>query len=99
MMPTALFTAFLLASTQAQPTPLEVCTSYAELAETLMEGRQAGVSMARAMDVAKDDPTVSKMVIMAYDEPRMSVEENKRRAVEDFRDLIFMGCIKATSKP
>lgn len=74
---------------------MQMCKTYSDLAETVMKARQAGVSMSRAMEVVSDDPAVRELVIMAYDEPRMSVEKNQQRSIEDFRDSAYLACIKS----
>lgn len=75
------------------------CGSYGKLAETLMESRQIGMSMQKQMESAEkqSEPLrsqVQSMLIMAYERPRYNSEENQRREIENFRDQIYLECIK-----
>jgi hypothetical protein len=86
------------------------CDAQARHAEAAMTARQSGVSMADTMlhvDVAiaklalVDHPdahragkALKEITISAYDEPRYSTKEGQRRSVEEFRDRIYMDCVK-----
>ncbi len=77
----------------------EVCKVAADYARSIMDGRQHGVAMSRVMDLAKEaDPAIAplltKMVVDAYDRPRMAVERNRETAVRDFENEAFLTCVK-----
>lgn len=77
----------------------ELCEGYAGLAATVMGKRLDGVPMqAMVKAVIKDgsvDQDIERMVTEAYDSPRFTTEEHKRRAVEEFRDRWYLLCYKA----
>lgn len=87
------------ASRDAEKT--EACKVAAEYARSIMDGRQHGVAMSRVMDLAKEaDPAIAplltRMVVDAYDRPRMAVERNRETAVRDFENEAFLTCVKQT---
>ena len=66
-----------------------------------MEGRQHGAVMSRVMDLAQEaDPAIApiltRMVVDAYDRPRMAVERNRETEVRDFENEAFLTCVKQT---
>jgi hypothetical protein len=87
----------LTASTVQAGTPEEACKSYHELATSLMDARQSGVSLVKAMSIT-DRKFLQDLTIKAYKQPRYRVEENKKRAAEDFANRIYLECYEALSK-
>lgn len=75
-----------------------ICESYSGLAETIMGGRQTGTSMAAMIAIVSDDAYAAHMVRTAYDQPRWHTGENRQRAIEDFRDAVYLECYKAVEK-
>lgn len=73
---------------------LDLCKGYADLARSIMDNRQQGVAMDRAMDIAKDNAPVQEIVIAAYDEPRMLTAESQQRYVQDFGNETYLACVK-----
>lgn len=71
------------------------CNSVSELAEVIMEHRQAGTDMAKIMGTAQEDAT-RQVIIMAYDSPRFHTERNQQRAVQDFKNDAYLACIKGS---
>lgn len=73
------------------------CESLASLAEVVMRNRQDGVAMSKMM---KNTPktifksVIESLIITAYDTPRFSTKKMQQRATEDFRDEIYLECIK-----
>jgi hypothetical protein len=75
-----------------------------------MNARQSGVSLADTMihvDVAVaklaliDHPdahragkALKEITISAYDQPRYSTKESQRRIVEEFKEKIYLDCVK-----
>lgn len=78
-----------------------MCKSAAELAHSIMTGRQNGVPMSKMMEVesAMDDRAAGKvtrlMVISAYDRPRYSSPEYIEREIQDFENEMYLQCIQA----
>ena len=76
----------------------ETCGDLGELATTIMKNRQSGVSMSKMMDAiaGKDGGALpEKLIISAYDSPRYSTQRMQKRTVEEFRDEVYLGCVKA----
>lgn len=87
------------AATRAEK--LEVCENISKLAETVMEKRQEGNSMAKMMQVGKGNPLVEisqTMVISAFEEPGYNSPEYQNRAIRQFRDKWYLGCVKEMLK-
>lgn len=93
----------LVFSIQAQAEPVD-CKGISELAETMMQLRQTGVPMSRVHDlITKDfDPVLQEiattMLQLAYEKPRYSSVEYKKRAITDFGSEWFLQCLKAKGK-
>jgi len=75
----------------------KTCGSVGELATTIMESRQSGVSMAKMMGAVsgEENSLAEKLIISAYDSPRYSTERMQKRTVEEFRDEVYLECVKA----
>jgi hypothetical protein len=86
------------AQTEAQQ---DACEAYARTARTLMEARQNGLEMEKAMAPLRNmrpGPTQDSMrelVMLAYEVQRWSGRDMRRRAVEDFGNERYMACIRA----
>jgi hypothetical protein len=77
-----------------------VCKSYSQLAAEIMRGRQGGVAMSASMDAAGQGDGAQaeitrKMVIAAYEKPRMSTESNQQRMITDFENDTYLSCVRA----
>lgn len=75
-----------------------ICESYSGLAETIMDGRQTGTPMAVMIAIVSDDAYATHMVRTAYEQPRWHTGESQQRAIEDFRDAVYLECYKAVEK-
>jgi hypothetical protein len=73
---------------------MDLCKGYGQLAKAIMEGRQSGADMAGAMEIANENPQIQKLVVAAYEQPRYSSEERKKRQVADFGNDTYLQCIK-----
>lgn len=60
-------------------------------AEMIMEARQEGKNMS---EVIKAWPSAKNLVIEAYEQPRLSTEDNKKIAVQDFTNKTILNCHK-----
>jgi hypothetical protein len=74
----------------------ESCGNFGKVAKMIMEKRQSGASMAKMMEAITDiDNSVVEMMIMsAYDRPRYSTEQMQQRTIEEFRDDVYLECVK-----
>ena len=70
-----------------------VCKSIAKLSETVMKFRQAGKPMHEMMSIV-DNETGQKIIIAAYEKTRYHTEGRQQRQIEDFRDGMYLACIK-----
>ena len=88
--------AVLAATTTAQAET--ICETYSGLAETIMDGRQTGTSMATMIAIVSDDAYATHIVRTAYEQPRWHTDESQQRAIEGFRDEVYLECYKAVEK-
>jgi 3-oxoacyl-ACP reductase-like protein len=78
------------------------CKSYGEMARAIMKNRQEGAPMDDIIGIVTDgknpeaDRIGEQMVILAYEQPRMGVDKNKQREVDDFSNKVYLDCIKAS---
>lgn len=81
------------------------CTELSELAETIMDARQNGVSMSSLMDLTLKKRGTSKLekhlsniqlilIQEAYAMPRFHASENIRKSVQDFKNQTYLLCIE-----
>ena len=83
---------------------LDACGIIRGFAETSMEARQNGAPVDQMVlnsrAIAQNFPTLSKLVeahlLEAYEMPRYSSEEYRRRAVTDFANAKYVECRRAT---
>lgn len=88
--------AVMAATTTAQAETM--CETYSGLAETIMDGRQTGTPMATMIAIVSDDAYATHMVRTAYEQTRWHTGENQQRAIEDFRDAVYLECYKVVEK-
>lgn len=69
------------------------CGPVADLAKAVMKARQSGMSVVKAMEIAKDDKGVQAIVRLAYMEPRYSSELYRENAATDFETEVYLICI------
>lgn len=72
---------------------LSTCGSYSDLAETIMRTRQSGISMKQMLEVPLSKG-FENLVIAAFEIPRFSTDAMQKRSIEDFRDSIYLECVK-----
>jgi hypothetical protein len=71
----------------------EQCRKYEGFAETLMQGRQAGIPMSTAMGSGENE-LLNHLVVSAYEKPRYGTDQMQQREVEDFKNEVYLQCIK-----
>lgn len=94
----ALFFLLLSPITFAQSSEdMEYCEIVSGWAKSIMGARQYGASMAELMKTTEEyeqfGSLVRALIVDAYREPRYHTERNQERAVEDFRDEVYLSCI------
>lgn len=77
--------------------PKDTCLSLGELAQTMMEHRQAGTSISTLMPHLNGNKAATSMLVSAYEEPRYSSDEYQTRAIQDFRNDWETACYMAKS--
>lgn len=99
----ALLTAALLFA-PAQPASAAddtTCESLAEFAETIMTARQRGLTLSSALELLNDAKferirdLLRTIVIQAYEAPLWSTEENKTKAIGEFRNEVHLACLRS----
>ncbi len=79
------------------------CEALAELAEGVMEARQAGIELSTVLKAAYPDierplePLVRGVAVAAYESPRIGPDQRLEvdRSVRDFKNDNYLACIKA----
>lgn len=82
-----------MATAQAQD-----CKGLGDIAEKLMELRQAGGALSDIMSNPELSSLTKRMAVSAYKTPRYSTEEFKLRAITDFRSEWELACYELKSK-
>jgi len=98
--PGMLTAAILISSVTDQPAKAndwrDRCKMDAQVAASVMKGRQKGVPMAEMMDVVTKNTTneaaAEALVIAAYERPRYGSNEMRQRSVEDFHNDFYLAC-------
>lgn len=90
---------FALATSAKADDAATICKAIGETARLIMERRQADVPMSemiQAIDGIKGPESVGKfgreLVIMAYQKPDFSVEDNQREAIAEFGNEMELAC-------
>ena len=76
----------------------DVCDQLNLLAESIMNARQSGVEMRELVRIFREGEMpdfIIPIVIQAYEMPRFSVERNKKIAIQDFKNAIYLECIRS----
>ena len=99
-MMTASLLALAFTTAQAQTDEsVQFCTQMAGMADSIMDARQAGVSMDKMYGVSSGNEEVDKMarllVRMSFAKPQMYTNDAKARMVSEFRSDTFARCIEA----
>lgn len=84
---------------QAQQTPMEICTSWGNSSEAMMNHRQAGIDIVIALmgwDVI--NTTVLQMIVDAYSVPIYADPTIVAEVVQDFRDVEESKCFDVFSE-
>jgi hypothetical protein len=93
----ALF-ALLAAPVMASPAMDEFCVGQGKLAAAIMDTRQSGVSIEKALSIAAEsdhpaDELSRALVLDAYGQPRYMTQAMREQATSDFRDKVTLTCI------
>jgi len=82
------------------------CKEFSLTAESIMSARQNGVPMYKMIEIL-DDGNLAKSTLglmgviieQAYETSRYNSETFKQKAIEDFKNEIFLSCYKLIDKP
>jgi len=95
---TALTLAILMAlstTASAEGEEQASCDQIANVAKSVMSGRQGGVSMGTLVGIAKGNALIEKMVVEAFESGRYSTKQVQDRQISEFRDKWFLWCFKS----
>ena len=90
--------ALLAAPVMASPAMDEFCVKKGALAASIMNGRQGGITLERALEIIEiaEAPVVDlarQLVLDAYAKPRFITASVREQAISDFRDHVTLTCI------
>lgn len=90
----AMLATLLLAFSTANANTVEImCAQLAEVAESAMEVRQAGIPLGRALRTTNQE-WAQRIILLAYQQPRVVGAVDQGRMVEAFRDAMFLSCME-----
>ena len=70
------------------------CRAVAEYGELLQEANQMGIPLADVVDSAKKAGMDPKYAVMAYKAPRLQNPDLQKKMIADFRDRMYIECLK-----
>jgi len=76
----------------------ERCGVLAKIAAAIMDNRQSGVPMDEMMKTVGDSEVDMAILIAAFEKPRYKTEEYKNNAIVNFRNSIYLECVKQLKK-
>jgi hypothetical protein len=93
----ALF-ALLAAPVIASPEMDEFCVSQGKLAAAIMDARQSGLSIEKALSIAAEieppaDELARGLVLDAYEHPRWTTADVREITIREFGDRVTLTCI------
>lgn len=79
---------------------LGLCAALEDFAKNVMTARQEGASLSKLVATVNspspnDGGAMQEIVVQAYEHPRLSSEESKSTAVNDFGNEIYLDCLRA----
>ena len=86
-----------LASPAWAEEPKDKCLDLGELAQTMMEHRQAGTAISTLVPYLNGNKAATSMLVSAYEEPRYNSDEYQTRSIQDFRNKWETACYMAQS--
>jgi len=75
-----------------------LCENHSALAATIMQQRQAGVSMNAVMPLAKGDRSAEKMVQAAFRSKQRETDKARAQAASDFENAVYAGCMNGAPR-
>lgn len=85
----------MMVALNASAKETDTCKNIAEVAETIMDARQSGVSVVDMMEIAGDNDLMKKMVIYAYKQPKYNGAEFRRKEIASFKNEFYIACYEA----
>lgn len=70
------------------------CMKLYELAATVMEARQVGVTLPDMVNAIGDDPFTMDMLKNAFKVSRYNGEDYQQKAIERFAEKYYLACVK-----
>ena len=77
----------------------DLCSKIGDMAQVIMEGRQAGIPPSVIRNATRGNPLSTQMATEAFKVGRWHSEEFQRREVQDFRAVWEVRCYKNLGDP
>jgi len=78
----------------------ELCKGFGEIAELIMTHRQNGTPMDVIIDKIDKEPALKdigeSLAISAYETSRFSTEKMKQRKITEFKNAVYLECLKGS---
>jgi len=78
---------------KAEESKASSCAEFDQLAAIIMEHRQKGTPLSKMVEVMPDE-TFLDLLIIAYETPQFSGEKHRQRMVDEFRNKVYLMCLK-----
>ena len=70
-----------------------MCETLHSISTSIMTARQNSTAMTEVMKLTNGIEAVEQLVIIAYQQPRYSVEENRQNAISEFANDVYVACL------
>tara|TARA_B110000093_G_scaffold71523_1_gene77800 strand:- start:1673 stop:1981 length:309 start_codon:yes stop_codon:yes gene_type:complete len=88
----------MIATPAVADSRMEVCKIVSEGASGIMKIRQDGVPLISILTALKHNKMFVQLVLIAYDTPKYSTEENQQGAITEFGNTVLLQCLKGSGK-
>ena len=88
----------ILIAPHVAPADDDFCEQLTKLAGVVMESRQVGVTILELKEILEEDPIAMDLAVLAYQYPRYRSEEFQQEAIDEFRNEVYLVCIKHRTK-
>lgn len=73
----------------------ETCSSYSDMAESIMSARQNGMQISDLIETVKNmegNKEAERLILIAYKKPRFSILENQEKSIRKFKNESYVAC-------
>src|SRR5690554_1820930 len=75
-----------------------ICMKLYELAATIMEARQVGVTLPDMVNASGDDPFTMDVIKNAFKVSRYNGEDYQQKAIDRFAEKYYIACIEGKAR-